>query len=79
MYDEEDAEPRLRPPCLGEPPGPLHKIQRGTVQIQDHTFVPVQILDGPPRCAGSGRVFCSASRVDVECPATVLHVAHVPC
>ena len=45
MYDEEDAEPGFRPPRMGEPLA-LDKIQRGTAQIEDHTFNFVQILNG---------------------------------
>ena len=45
MYDEEDAKQGARPPCLGEPEGPLGRIQRGIAQIDDQTFVLVQIID----------------------------------
>ena len=28
MYDEEDAEQRVRPPCLAEPPGPQTRFEK---------------------------------------------------
>ena len=70
MYDEEDAEPRVRSPCLGEPLEPLDTIQRGTAQIVDPTFVPVHILDGPVPLEGGALV------VGVGFPAPTLWSSH---
>ena len=75
MFHEEDAERGLRPPCLGVPPGQLDRIPRGTAQqIVDHTFVPVQILDGPVPQMGEKLVVLGAAPTELMSDARPLAV-----